>query len=977
MKRFLRKGKKEGSVLFTVVSVMMVMVVFLMSTMVLSASANRRSYYSYYETQAQYAAQAALDAVTNSAYTEEDFYKWVCNNTAGGSTATVNVSFNGSDIQFTNGNSTVVCQVEKADRDVMVWDELTQAVHKQTAYKITATASVGAGRNQTDYTVCNYIYENFRIEDESKLPTPYNVSNNTLHNWTRITNPPGPSPVTGGSLNKAVYSLASTDTSNNVSYFGPQYSGMQDLPLGRINYVSAGLKTLSNDNRAVGNVVTIASIYNEVLKNCVFESYGEGAQFYGDIVVKNKGNNAGYYFGALINDTDRAVQRNYNQQPYVYVDGMVGSYDHDSYDNNNINVNIGGQGGGVYVGSCQFGEGNNNVNMYCGGICFPSGTEFQVLGDLYMYDPDLYSVWRSMDTTMWGNTAVYRFVSNNINKADTKLADNYAVGGNIICNNKYFDLGAGSNNGGMTINGNLIFTNPEGTLNISNTVHVNGSVLCAGTLEGRGNLDCGDIHVASEEPDFYEKYGDPTYAEKRGWDYAEVDLSEVGYHQALMPFELRIDEIFDQYWRWDLQRGTDTDAINASNADRYVAESMACGHDWSVGQAGNKWVTHTTTALKGKNFIEHFIPSTDRTLTTAGYDWTDRDAFTGPGGATLRVVRTNKQYTFEKLTGNIPGEWTQEQKDNLQFIRNNYHTGVPIVYHDKNGTLQTKSVNALVIKDSCVLNLEGCPSNVVILIDPHAGGHSDSNPLRIVLEGSSNNESTIVVNNTCGYNEDYSSYTPYAASGTKTTYDIPGRREVYLFMADGYGGSGGTGGSVVMSGSYGMFTSGEWYVVSNPLYPTHSDWANVDAAFKYAYEVVPNTVIFGQAGKTFTFMNGAHFNAELILPESGLRFPTTSNIQAKMNYREYSNSITYYAKDNVGDSNPKQIPIFGTGTILCKEISTSSNHTSMAYIGDGMNPNAPTPPTEDSDDRTESSQGKDRLGQENVDYFNNDHLGAS
>jgi hypothetical protein len=49
----------------------------------------------------------------------------------------------------------------------------------------------------------------------------------------------------------------------------------------------------------------------------------------------------------------------------------------------------------------------------------------------------------------------------------------------------------------------------------------------------------------------------------------------------------------------------------------------------------------------------------------------------------------------------------------------------------------------------------------------------------------------------------------------------------------------------------------------------------------------------------------------------------------------------------------------------------------MAYIGDGMNPNAPTPPTQPKDDTTDIKQGKDRLGQENVDYFNNDHLGAS
>ena len=77
MNKIMKKGKVEGSILFTVVLVMMVMVVFLMATLGLTSSANRRSYYTYFETQAQYAAQAALDAVTNSAYTDGEFYDWV------------------------------------------------------------------------------------------------------------------------------------------------------------------------------------------------------------------------------------------------------------------------------------------------------------------------------------------------------------------------------------------------------------------------------------------------------------------------------------------------------------------------------------------------------------------------------------------------------------------------------------------------------------------------------------------------------------------------------------------------------------------------------------------------------------------------------------------------------------------------------------------------------------------------------------
>ncbi len=45
MKKILEKGKQrvKGTVLFTVVTVMLVMVIFLMSTLILTTSANRRS----------------------------------------------------------------------------------------------------------------------------------------------------------------------------------------------------------------------------------------------------------------------------------------------------------------------------------------------------------------------------------------------------------------------------------------------------------------------------------------------------------------------------------------------------------------------------------------------------------------------------------------------------------------------------------------------------------------------------------------------------------------------------------------------------------------------------------------------------------------------------------------------------------------------------------------------------------------------
>ena len=55
-------------------------------------------------------------------------------------------------------------------------------------------------------------------------------------------------------------------------------------------------------------------------------------------------------------------------------------------------------------------------------------------------------------------------------------------------------------------------------------------------------------------------------------------------------------------------------------------------------------------------------------------------------------------------------------------------------------------------------------------------------------------------------------------------------------------------------------------------------------------------------------------------------------------------------------------------------IDTSSNWNSVVYIGDTNHPGSPGEPEKEKHEKTNDSK---RLGQENPNYFNNDHLGAS
>lgn len=979
MKQFLKKGKAEGSVLFTVVSVMLVMVVFLMSTMVLTSSANRRSYYSYFETQAQYAAQAALDAVTNTAYNEAEFYHWLQTSTSGGNTAEVTVGFNGTGIQFTNNSDQVVCKVEKTPNNTMIWDEMTQAVHEQPAYKITATASVGNGRNRSDYTVVNYIYENFRVEDESKLPTPYNTATNYVHSWTKGSDPDNTKK--DGNLLQAVYSLNATETGNNMQYFGPQYSGMTNIPSGRINYnTDTGyVESLSNNSRAVGNSVFVNTIKSSVGKNFVFQNYGESAQFYGNVGLTNTKWNGGFAFSANIADEIKNEKvRNYTDLPYVYVDGIIGGFDASAGWNNETNAPASPANGGLYIGygftsagqgfgTAEYAENYTNINLYCGGVWFGTGSsDMYVTGDVYMYDPDVDSKMRFNGSTDFATrTHLQSFVNNNVNPAATQWNTpeggfRQTLGGNIFCNNASLELGA-PNGDGLVINGDLIMTNPNSVLKITERTTVKGRIICAGTLVDENNkLTCSDKIICNGNADEIAAYGDGDYdTYNANNDYAAAVKTETtaGNNFKLMPFSMRQDEIFDRFVRWDLKMVTTQkqDAIDNAKQDPYVQESIACGHNWDNALEinsvdGKMYVPYTTPVDPNakRHFIKHFNPA------ESVYD---------------SSILVNDETEFETKYS-IP-----TADDKVIKIENAATMSIPVYYHD--GVRSTKQdVNAVLITESCVIDFDNSSNGggKTIFIDPSQGGHTNSNPLAVVIRGDSNAGSTVIVNNTAYYDTEYHAVGE-SGSGTtlyKDTNHVPGRREVVILVCGKNGDKDVSYSSkfnIVMSGSYGQFTKGEFNIVSNPIYPT--DTATFDKIgekypeIQYAYELVPNTLVFGQVGAKYSFANGALWNAEILMPNSDLSFPNSEGYKAKFTYREEWNYNPYMPGSEFGT--------FGVGSFLCQNLTNGPNIATVAYIGDGHNPNSGT----GGDEIVDTTINGERLGNENSDFLHNDHQGAS
>ena len=147
-----KKGKVGGSVLFTVIVVMMVLVVFLMGTLGLASAANKWAQNSYTSSQAQYTARMAVESVLaamqNDADVAERVYKLRAN-----TPINVDISTDRLATAGTTGDAygrIQSCTIENIGKDYYYVDDKWDG---RDIIKITATVQLGT----QDSTVSAYI----------------------------------------------------------------------------------------------------------------------------------------------------------------------------------------------------------------------------------------------------------------------------------------------------------------------------------------------------------------------------------------------------------------------------------------------------------------------------------------------------------------------------------------------------------------------------------------------------------------------------------------------------------------------------------------------------------------------------------------------------------------------------------------------------------------------------------------------------
>lgn len=129
------RNKLKGSVLFTVIAVMMVTLVFVMSALTIAGATSRRAYSDYAKSQTQYTARSAIDAVTQYLQKSGEFTKKIKSmNTVGDAGAfDVTVSYTAADGSVDN----VAVKVELVAKDYLYTDG-----EKHDVVSITATSEM-------------------------------------------------------------------------------------------------------------------------------------------------------------------------------------------------------------------------------------------------------------------------------------------------------------------------------------------------------------------------------------------------------------------------------------------------------------------------------------------------------------------------------------------------------------------------------------------------------------------------------------------------------------------------------------------------------------------------------------------------------------------------------------------------------------------------------------------------------------------
>ena len=469
--------KVKGTVLFTVVCVMMVLIVFLMGALALAGTASMRASNTYSSTQTQATARAGVNAIIAS----------MQNN--------VNIAKAAAEVNATNPSADIG-EIKFGYMDTK-YDEKTSKDKRAETY----LNSLG----KIEKSGIQYVGKKWEVDKEGRL-----VEKDVIKVWATATQGTAESTYAAYILKNAGISKGTTGESqgfittggavsaNHTSVYGGAYIGFDEYWKGGFDPTKDAEKAKADAAKAAeewksrlpmnkptdiqyhGTDAPIlyetdfminGSFYNDTGTdlNLVVKDKGTGMTVWGDLVLGHA------LFVKTVNalSEDLASGYKYTEVPYLYVEG---------------DIKFTGGGDEQCIAPAKVDptkESRLPFHIFCGSIQTQSGQKgkLRLMGDVYCYANKTSKLLKQDGSKLfeWGTSQI-----------EGTDGGNKTVSGSFYTKGSLSIEGSNNNNNDtFTIGGDLYVEHDLDLTNI--TLKVNGKTTVMGTISGSGKLECSKV----------------------------------------------------------------------------------------------------------------------------------------------------------------------------------------------------------------------------------------------------------------------------------------------------------------------------------------------------------------------------------------------------------------------------------------------------------------------------------------------------
>lgn len=511
-----KKRTLKGSILFTVVSVLALMVIFMTSALALASAANKRAHKTYSNSQATYTARAAIDSILAAVGTDNNF-----------ASAVESLSENGKFDVVVNINDPSLGRIEKASvayaGKKTIFDPESKTWVEKNLIEISAEVTHGG----ETITIVSHVIQDPTVQTDD-----------------------GPGFLTMGG--------AGTANGNNGSIFGGAYYGMghghdgaawnnDALKYIEWNQYADSLITLedkwylTNDNfqlkdvnRAETPFVVNGNFDVRTNLNFFYTQKGKGAQIWGDLYCQNGTPSITVSDPLKDQLTGSGGGVRFNEIPYLYVDGCFK----------------------IENQSFSFGDGSFPFNFFCGSFDWQSGNP-SLNCDVYCYDKNKTSKYNTNSSVLysWSDSVISGI-------------DSYgSVGGNIYSKGS-LEIGG---NPSKEIKGSV---RVEGDFTVNSGINIKKDLVVGGKFTANTNAMSvnGAIYADSYETNSFIEMKSASI--KDGYEQKDLNYvlaKDITYYiEYPVPDDKTLDECTehaDYAWLYpsflDVNPGTPVDGTNA------------------------------------------------------------------------------------------------------------------------------------------------------------------------------------------------------------------------------------------------------------------------------------------------------------------------------------------------------------------------------------------------------------------------------